>query len=66
MKNIICFQDVSICFVPFLKYFRDKDRVHGSKFGENSGSSPNDPKGIGICPGTLISHFGVIKTLKTP
>ena len=28
---------------------------------ENFGSSQNHPKSIGIWPGTLISHFGIIK-----
>ena len=31
---------------------------------ENFGSSQNHPKSIGIWPGTLISHFGIIKTPK--
>ena len=33
-----------------------------ARFGEKNESSKNVPKGIGICPGTLISDFGRITT----
>ena len=38
--------------------------MQGARFGKQSGSSKNDPKSIGICPGTLISHYGIIKAPK--
>ena len=39
--------------------YKDCDRygVHWPIFGEKIGSSRNDPKRFGICPGTLISYF---------
>ena len=30
------------------------------------GSSKNDPKSFGICPGTSINHFGIIKDPQNP
>ena len=47
-------------FLVFIRHFCDKYREHGSRFGEHFGSSRNHPESIGICPGTLISHFGII------
>ena len=59
------FDDVSILFLYFLKCFGDKWEVHRAIFGENSGSSKNDPTSIGICPGTLISKFEEFKPKNT-
>ena len=50
----------------FLKYFDDKKggvKVHyGSNENQDFGSSRNHLKSIGIGPGTIIIHFGIIKT----
>ena len=54
------------CFFVFLKYVCDNFGVHGSRFCWFVGSSTNDPKSIGICLGTLISNFGIIKTPTSP
>ena len=51
-------------FLHSLMYFGDKYGVHGPRFGENFGSSRNDPKNIGIHQESLISNSGVIKTPK--
>ena len=60
------FWDVSMISLYFFNYFGDKYGVRGSRFGEQFGSSNNDPQGIGICGGTLISHFGIIETPTIP
>ena len=49
-----------------LKYFGNKCRVWGSRFGRNFGGSKNVSKSIGICPETLISHLGIIKIPQNP
>ena len=56
-SNIFC---GSIIFLYCLKHFCNKSEVYGSKFWPNFRSSRNHPKSIGIWPGTLISHFGII------
>ncbi len=61
--NNIC-QGCSHMFLHFGKYFGDKYVVRGSRFGENFGSSKNDPKNIAIDQESLIKHFGIIKTQK--
>ena len=38
--------------------------MRGCIFGHIFGSSKNDPKNIGICPESVISHLGIIKTPK--
>ena len=60
--KIISFRNAWDFFSCFLKCFCDKFGVHGSRFGRFFGSSTNGPKNIGICPGTLVNHFGIIKT----
>ena len=47
-------------FLYFLKYLHDKYGESGPVKSENFGSSKTYPKSIGIWPGTLISHFGII------
>ena len=59
-------KDVSINFLYCLKHFGDKYGVQGARFGDLFGSSRNRPKSLGMCPGTLISHFGIIKAPKIP
>ena len=54
------FEDDYIFFLYFLKYFGDNWEGYGSRFWPNFRSSRNHPKSIGIWPGTLISHFGII------
>ena len=54
-----CFLYLSNCFVI-------NKGLQGAIFGEHFGSFKNDPKSIAICLGTLISHVGIIKTLKKP
>ena len=49
-------------FLIFPKGFDDNREGYGSRFWRNFGSSRNHLKSIGIWPGTLISHFGIIKT----
>ena len=60
-EEIICFKDGSIIFLYSLKHLGDKKEVQEVRFGEMFSSSKNVPKNIGICPGTLISRFGIIK-----
>ena len=48
-----------------LNYFGNIYGVYGSRFGEIVGSSKNHPKSIAICPGTLISHLRIIKTIRS-
>ena len=62
--KIICVKDVSIFFLYVLKHSCDKYGVSRSTFGEHFGSSKNDRKTIGIRPGTLISHLGIIQNPK--
>ena len=62
--RIICFKDDSIFFLYLLKYVGDSWEVSGSRFWQNFHSSRNHLKSIAIWPGTLISHFGIIKTQK--
>ena len=63
--KIICLKDVPINFLYCLKSFGDDWEVYGPCFDKKS-KSRNHPKRIGICPGALISHFGIIKTQKYP
>ena len=51
-----------LCFEVFLQWKRGP-RVN---IWSILGSSKNDPKSIAICLGTLINHFGIIKTPKNP
>ena len=53
-------QDDSIFVLHFLKLFGNNWEVSGSRFWQNFRSSRNHPKSIGIWPGTLISHFGIM------
>ena len=55
--------------VPYLSYmfwniFVITKEGSGSTFGHTFGSSKNDPKNIGICPESVISHLGIIGTPK--
>ena len=54
------FKDVPILLVLF-KYFGDKYGARGSRFGHIFGV----PKSIAINQESLISHLGIITTLKT-
>ena len=47
------------------KYIDDKCGVRGSRFGHIFGCSKNVPKNTAIDQESLISHLGMIKTLKT-
>ena len=58
--------------IVFLKMFGDFSCIVWSVFVINKGckrpdlviffgSAKNDPKSTGICPGTLIGHFGIIE-----
>ena len=58
------FKDVLGFVLYCFQCFCDKYGVSGARFGEKFGSSRNDPKSIGICPESLISHCGIIKTPK--
>ena len=62
-KRIYC-KDVPIFFLYCSKYFGDSWEVRGSRLWPNLRSSQNHLKSIGICPGTFISHFGIITTQK--
>ena len=57
--KLICVEYISILFLYPLKYFCNKSGVRGSIFGHIAGSAKNVPKRISICPGTLVSHFGI-------
>ena len=63
-EQIIFFEDDSIFSCIFCNIFGDQKggvKVHyGSKTNPYFGSSQNHPKSMGIWPGTLISHFGII------
>ena len=56
----IFFNDDSIRFLYFLKYSGNNWKVSGSRFWQNVRSPLNHQKNIGIWPGTLINHFGII------
>ena len=57
-------KDVPIFALYVVKYFYINKEVERSIFGRILESSKNDPKNVGICPGTLISHLGIIRTPK--
>ena len=52
-----------ICWSIFMRNTGSEDPLRVQNI-ENFGSSQNHQKNIGIWPGTLISHFGIIKTPK--
>ena len=63
--KIILFKDVSTFVRLQPKFFGDRYRVYGSRSGENSRSS-NDPlKNMAVGLESLVSHLGIINTLKT-
>ena len=57
---------VNLEFLVFREVFLWYIRVQGSIFAVCFWSSKNVPTSIGICPETLISHFGTIKAQRTP
>ena len=61
-ENMICFEVGSILFSYPLEHFYMKKEVSRSRFNDFFESFRNRPKNIGICPATLISHLGIIKT----
>ena len=50
------------CYCIFEMFFVMKKGV--GRFGDFFETSKNDPKSMGICPGALISHFGINKNHK--
>ena len=56
---------VKYASIFFVKVFLHEKQCDQVNIWAILGTVPkNDPKSIGICPGTLISHFGIIKTAK--
>ena len=65
MKHIIlkiCFRN----FLVFLEAFLFKKGGGRSIVGRFLDTSKNDQTSIGICPGTLIRHFGITKNPHQP
>ena len=61
--KLILFKEATI-FLVFFEVSLHNKKVKLLIFGRILESSKNDPKSIGICPGTLISHFGIIENPK--
>ena len=61
--EIVFFKDDSTLVLAFPEVFvRSKGGVkvhYGSKKNQDVGNSRNNLKSVAICPGTLISHFGM-------
>ena len=53
-----------MCLVFFEAILHEKRSEKRLIFGRCLKSFKNDPKSIGVCLGTLISHFGIIKPHK--
>ena len=62
-EEIICSKDAPIIFRVFFAIFLHKKEVEKVDlllmFGRFGESFKNDPKSIGICPESLVSHFRI-------
>lgn len=56
LPHILVFSETSL----------DEREVNMQTFGRFVDSSKNVPTSVGICPGTLISHLGIIRTTPNP
>ena len=65
-QKVDLLEHIIFSYLVFLKYFGDEYGVYGSTKSENLRSSKNHLKSIAIGPGTLISHFGIIKAPSIP